>query len=93
MNKEEFMLALRGYLAGMPKADLERTLQYYREMIDDRMEDGMSETQAVADVGDPAELAASILLECQRKNSWAPFLENGFRSGVRKMFFNFKERL
>lgn len=61
MTKEEFLTALRGYLAGMPQADLERTLQYYREMIDDRIEDGMSEEQAVADVGDPAELAALIL--------------------------------
>jgi hypothetical protein len=52
---------LRARLSVMPKADLERTLQYYREMIDDRMEDGMTEQEAVADVGDPEELAAAIL--------------------------------
>ena len=61
MNKEQFLEALRVRLSVMPKADLERTMQYYREMIDDRMEDGMTEIEAVADVGDPDELAAAIL--------------------------------
>ncbi len=61
MNKEQFLASLRARLIGLPQADLERTLQYYREMIDDRIEEGMSEYQAVADVGNPAELAAAIL--------------------------------
>ncbi len=61
MNKEQFLAALRARLTGLPQADLERTLQYYREMVDDRVEDGMSEAAAVADVGDPDELAAAIL--------------------------------
>ena len=61
MNKEQFLAALRAKLTELPQADLERTLQYYREMIDDRIEEGMSEPAAVADVGDPDELAAAIL--------------------------------
>ena len=61
MNREQFLAALRARLTELPQADLERTLQYYREMIEDRIEDGMSETEAVADVGDPVELAAAIL--------------------------------
>ena len=61
MNKEQFLTALRARLTGLPREDLERTLQYYREMIDDRIEEGMSEQAAVADVGDPDELAAAIL--------------------------------
>ncbi len=61
MNKEQFLAALRARLTGLPREDLERTLQYYREMIDDRIEEGMSEQAAVADVGDPDELAAAIL--------------------------------
>ena len=60
MNKEQFLAALRARLTALPRADLERTLQYYSEMIDDRVEDGMTEQAAVADVGDPAELAAAI---------------------------------
>ncbi len=61
LNKEQFLAALRARITGLPKDDLERTLQYYREMIDDRIEDGMTEFEAVADVGDPAELAEAIL--------------------------------
>jgi len=36
---------------------------YYKESIDDRMEDGLSEEEAVAAVGEPAEIAAHILSE------------------------------
>ena len=61
LNKEQFLAALRARNTELPKADLERTLQYYAEMIDDRVEDGMTEYEAVADVGDPAELAEAIL--------------------------------
>jgi hypothetical protein len=60
MTKDEFILTLQNALSGMPRADLERTVQYYREMIEDRMEEGMGEEAAVADVGDPIELAAAI---------------------------------
>ena len=56
MTKDEFILTLQNALSGMPRADLERTVQYYREMIEDRMEEGMGEEAAVADVGDPIEL-------------------------------------
>ena len=60
MTKDEFILTLQNALSGMHRADLERTVQYYREMIEDRMEEGMSEEAAVADVGDPIELAEAI---------------------------------
>ena len=60
MTKDEFILTLQNALSGMPRADLERTVQYYREMIEDRIEEGMGEDAAVADVGDPIELAAAI---------------------------------
>ena len=47
MNKQQFLAALRARITGLPKADLERTLQYYREMIDDRVEEGVPEEEAV----------------------------------------------
>lgn len=49
MKKEEFLEALRAGLAGT--ADAEQALAFYQEMIDDRMEDGMPEEEAVAQVG------------------------------------------
>lgn len=47
MNKEQFLAAVRERLSALPRDDVEQSLDYYGEMIDDRVEDGMSEEQAV----------------------------------------------
>ena len=61
MTKTEFQIALRHALAGLPEADTERAVEYYCEMIDDRMEDGVPEEEAVAAVGTVQEIAAQVL--------------------------------
>lgn len=48
MLKEEFLAQLRGGLAGLPQEDLEERLAFYSELLDDRMEEGLSEAEAVA---------------------------------------------
>lgn len=53
MTKQEFLLRIRNGLAALPKEDIEKSVEYYREMIDDRMEDGLSEEEAVAAIGSP----------------------------------------
>ncbi len=63
MKKNEFLSELRERLAGLSETDLNRSLDYYAEMIDDRMEDGRSEDEAVAEVGTPAVIAEDILKE------------------------------
>ena len=63
MKKNEFLSELRERLAGLSETDLNRSLDYYAEMIDDRMEDGRSEDEAVAEVGTPAVIAEEILKE------------------------------
>lgn len=52
MQKTEFLDRLRAALADLPAEELEKTLGYYAEMIEDRMEDGMDEEAAVAAMGD-----------------------------------------
>ena len=47
MLKEEFLSKLEKRLLGIPKEDLERTLDYYNEIISDKVEDGMSEEEAL----------------------------------------------
>ena len=42
MNKQEFLLALRGALAGLSEADIRASLDYYTEIIDDQMEEGIA---------------------------------------------------
>ena len=61
MNKTEFLSDLRDRLAGLSEPDITRSLDYYEEMINDRIEDGLSEEDAVAAIGEPADIAAEIL--------------------------------
>ena len=61
MTKVELTLALTKKLEGLPWEEVERSMEYYNEMIDDRMEDGMSEEEAVAALGSIDEIAQQIL--------------------------------
>lgn len=63
MLKQEFLSALRAKLNSLPQKEVEERLSFYSEMIDDRMEDGLSETAAVADVGTVDSVFAQILAE------------------------------
>ena len=63
MNKQMFLDGLRVALAELPIAEREKTLAYYEEMINDRIEDGMSEADAVASLEPVEVLAARILHE------------------------------
>ena len=49
MIKQEFISALREKLSALPQIDPEKHIQFYEEMINDRIEDGMLEEDAVAD--------------------------------------------
>lgn len=60
MTKETFMKELREKLAGFPKNEIEERLSFYSEMIDDRVEDGLSEDEAIAGIGTVDEIADQI---------------------------------
>ena len=66
MKKKEFLEKLRASLWALPEADQQRSVDYYTEMIDDRMEDGLSEEEAVAAIGDLDEIVKQILTETPR---------------------------
>ena len=63
MNKAEFFKELQARLSGLPQAEADERFSFYNEMIDDRIEDGLSEEEAVAQVGTPEEIANQILSE------------------------------
>ena len=65
MTQQAFIDALSAALASLPPADRNRSLDYYREIIGDRMEEGCSEEEAVAALGDPNAIAKQILEETQ----------------------------
>lgn len=51
MNKQDFLAQLRKGLSGLPQDDIEERLTFYKEMIEDRMEEGSSEEEAVSAIG------------------------------------------
>ena len=63
MRKEEYLNRIRDLLQGLPSEDLEPSLAFYAESIEDRMEDGMSEEEAVASMESPEEAVRTIQME------------------------------
>lgn len=63
MTKQEFLSELERALGKLPHAEVEQALAFYDEAISDRMEDGLSEAEAVADLGPIDEIAAQIAAE------------------------------
>ena len=63
MNKQEFLACLRNRLSGLPQETVDEQLAFYSEMIDDRVEDGLTEDAAVAELGDVTTLAEKIVAD------------------------------
>lgn len=63
MKKIEFLLQLYDKLSALPQEDVEERLAFYDEMINDRMEEGLSEEEAVAQIGNVDEIASQIIQE------------------------------
>lgn len=63
MNKQQFLEKLRAKLSGLPKKDLEERIAFYSESIDDRIEEGLSEEEAVAQMGEIDEIVLQIATE------------------------------
>lgn len=63
MDKQEFLAQLRNGLAGLPPRDIEERLSFYSEMIDDRIEEGLSEQEAVSAVGSVESIVSQTIGE------------------------------
>lgn len=63
MSKTEFLAQLRKGLSGLPQSDIEERVTFYGEMIEDRMEEGLSEEEAVSAVGSVDEIVAQVVAE------------------------------
>ena len=61
MTKQEFFTELQNKLSGLPKQDVEERLAFYEEMIDDRVEEGRTEEEAIADIGSVEEISSQII--------------------------------
>ncbi len=63
MNKAEFLNELKQSISEYPVEETEKSMEYYAEMIDDRVEDGMTEAEAVASLGTVESIANQIKCE------------------------------
>ena len=63
MTKKEFINELRERLSGLPKDDLESRLSFYEESINDRMDDGKSEEEAIKELGTIDEIVNQVASE------------------------------
>lgn len=63
MNKSEFLHILRQRLSPLPAEEREQHIAYYEELFSDMLEEGMSEEEAAAHLGDPDAIAEEILAE------------------------------
>ncbi|MBR5223683.1 MAG: DUF1700 domain-containing protein [Clostridia bacterium] len=63
MTKLNFLFELRDKLSGLPKEDIEERLNFYSEMIEDRIEEGLLEEEAVAAIGTTDEIAKQIIYD------------------------------
>ena len=63
MLREEFIIKLKNKLSGIPNDDLEKTIEYYNEIINDKIEEGVSEEEAVNSLGMLDDIVNNILKE------------------------------
>ena len=61
MTKQAFLNGLRRRLSGLPQSDIDDRVNFYSEMIDDRIEEGRSEEEAVSDIGPIKDVISEIL--------------------------------
>lgn len=62
MNKAEFLKSLEEKMKGYDEIDITGVIDYYSEMIDDRIENGMTEEEAIEKLGN----VESMLLEIRK---------------------------
>ena len=60
MTKYDFEDWLRHRLSDLPPEELDRIAAFYMDAIEARMEDGMTEEQAIYDLGEPEALLEAI---------------------------------
>ncbi len=61
MSRDAFIGELRHRMAGLPQEIVDRTVEYYSELVADSVEDGLSEEEAVSRLGSIDEIVANVV--------------------------------
>ena len=72
MNRAEFMEVLRKELVPLKKDETEKFINYYEEIIDDYLEDGLREDEVIEKIGNPKVIARNILSEQDHVDNKVP---------------------
>lgn len=60
MTRDKYLKELRLFIGKLPKEDRKRILEFYNELIDDKLEAGQTEEEILLEFGTPEELAKQI---------------------------------
>ena len=63
MTKAEYLSALENRLRGLPTDDVREHISFYSEMIEDRIEEGLTEGDAIREIGDVKKVASQIIAD------------------------------
>ena len=80
MTKREFLTRLSERLSGLTPEERSDRVRFYSEMVDDRMEEGLSEEEAVASVGSIEEILVDI--PCEEQREARPKIRKGLSAGT-----------
>ena len=65
MTKQEFLTALRKKLSSLSAKEIQDSINFYDEIINDKIEEGKTEEVAVSEIGSIDDIATQILAEKQ----------------------------
>ena len=82
MSRDAFIGELRHRMAGLPQETVERTVEYYGELIADSMEDGLTEEEAVARLGSLDEIVASVVKDTPLTQIVETRIQEGKKKGI-----------
>lgn len=78
MNKKEFLKELKGALSTLPRRERKERISFYSEIIDDKIEEGTPEKEAIKEVGSVSEIAAKSITEAKNSISEIPSSRRSF---------------
>lgn len=80
MTKAAYLAELTECLKGIPEDEINKTIAYYNEIIEDRMEEGRTEEKAVDGLDRPSEVARQLLVELLTRSTGTESSERSRRS-------------
>ena len=69
MNRNDYIKKLRSLLGKLSREDRKRILEFYNELIDDKLEAGLTEEEILLEFGSPEQLARQIFQDNGRPYS------------------------